>query len=212
MSILENAGVSYGILEEARCTGDPAKQMGNEFLFSELAQTNIEEFNELGVKKIITLCPHCYNSFNRHYPPLGGTYEVIPHSVFIDRLIADRKLTLSESRDRICYHDPCYLGRRNRFFKEPRQVISAVGQLVEMPRHGADSFCCGGGGGNYWAEEEGTRINQARAQEALDTGADYIATACPFCLLMITDGAKKFTEDEKAFDVAELVARQLSQG
>lgn len=207
--ILEEAGVSYGILEESRCTGDPAKQMGNEFMFSELAQMNIEEFNDLGVKKIITLCPHCYNSFNRHYPPLGGNYEVIPHSVFIDMLISSGKLVLQGGAERICYHDPCYLGRRNRFLDEPRRVVEKVGRLVEMPRSGAESFCCGGGGGNYWAEEVGERINQARSKEALDTGADRIATACPFCLLMLTDGLKKFTEEEKAFDIAELVAEKL---
>ncbi|KGO32933.1 MAG: (Fe-S)-binding protein [Desulfoprunum sp.] len=208
--ILESAGVSYGILEESRCTGDPAKQMGNEFMFTELAQTNIDEFNELGVKKIITLCPHCYNSFDRHYPLLGGNYEVIPHSVFINRLISNDKLVLKNSLERICYHDPCYLGRRNLFFDEPREVIRKVGQLVEMPRSGAESFCCGGGGGNYWAEEVGDRINQVRSKEALDTGADRIATACPFCLLMLTDGAKKFTEEQKTFDIAELVAERLT--
>ena len=207
--ILDKAGVSYGILEESRCTGDPAKQMGNEFLFSELAQTNIEEFDALGVKKIITLCPHCYNSFSRHYPPLGGNYTLIPHVVFIEQLIAQKKITPGWSSTTIAYHDPCYLGRRNRIFDEPRQLIGRVGRLVEMPNHGTDSFCCGGGGGNYWAEEVGERINQRRSKEALDTGADKIATACPFCLLMITDGTKKFTEDPKAFDIAELVAEQL---
>jgi len=207
--ILDKAGVSYGILEESRCTGDPAKQMGNEFLFSELAQTNIEEFDALGVKKIITLCPHCYNSFSRHYPPLGGNYTLIPHVVFIEQLIAQKKITPGWSSTTIAYHDPCYLGRRNHIFDEPRELISRVGRLVEMPNHGADSFCCGGGGGNYWAEEVGERINQRRSKEALDTGADKIATACPFCLLMITDGTKKFTEDPKAFDIAELVAEQL---
>ena len=174
--ILNKAGVSYGILEESRCTGDPAKQMGNEFLFSELAQTNIEEFDALGVKKIITLCPHCYNSFSRHYPPLGGNYTLIPHVVFIEQLIDQKKITPGWSRTTIAYHDPCYLGRRNRIFDEPRQLIGRVGRLVEMPNHGADSFCCGGGGGNYWAEEVGERINQRRSKEALDTGADKIAT------------------------------------
>jgi Fe-S oxidoreductase/nitrate reductase gamma subunit len=210
VKILDAAGVSYGILEESRCTGDPAKQMGNEFLFSELAGMNIEEFNEMGVKKIITLCPHCYNSFTRHYPPLGGTYEIIPHSAFIQQLISAGKLMVFAGGETISYHDPCYLGRRNHFLDEPRKVIDAIGKRIEMPRSGMESFCCGGGGGNYWAEEEGTRINQARSREALDTGADRIATACPFCLLMITDGSKKFTEEQKAFDIAELVAERLA--
>ncbi|MBI5588861.1 MAG: 4Fe-4S dicluster domain-containing protein [Deltaproteobacteria bacterium] len=207
--ILEAAGVSYGILEQARCTGDPAKQMGNEFLFNEIARQNIQDFEALGIQKIITLCPHCYNSFTRHYKMLGTTYEVIPHSVLIETLIATGSLQINAGNQTICYHDPCYLGRRNNILDAPRQAVRAVGKLVEMPRHGRDSFCCGGGGGNYWAEEAGVRINQTRAQEALNTGADCIAVACPFCLLMLTDGCKKFTEEQKAFDIAELIAKQL---
>ena len=209
--ILESAGLSYGILEEARCTGDPAKQMGNEFLFNDIAQKNIEEFTEQGINKIITLCPHCYNSFTRHYKLLGAAYEVIPHSVLIDSLIADGRLQIAAGDQSVCYHDPCYLGRRNNIIDAPRRVIRAVGRLMEMPRHGRDSFCCGGGGGNYWAEETGVRINQTRAQEALGVGSDRIAVACPFCLLMLTDGCKKYTDVQKAFDIAELVADQLIQ-
>lgn len=209
VNILDTAGVSYGILEESRCTGDPAKQMGNEFLFTEIAQQNIEDFGSLGVEKIITMCPHCYNSFTRHYPSLGGSYTVIPHPVFIKDLIDSGKIAVKQSELTICYHDPCYLGRRNDIFSEPRRVVSSVGRLVEMRRNRKESFCCGGGGGNYWAEEEGTRINQTRAKEALDTGAGKIATACPFCLLMMTDGLKKYTEEQKAFDIAELVNNQL---
>jgi Fe-S oxidoreductase len=207
--ILEAAGISYGILEQARCTGDPAKQMGNEFLFNEIAQQNIQDFEALGVQKIITLCPHCYNSFTRHYKKLGTTYEVIPHAVLIETLIAAGGIRLDAGTQTICYHDPCYLGRRNNIFDAPRQAVRAVGKLVEMPRHGRDSFCCGGGGGNYWAEEAGSRINQTRAQEALKTETDCIAVACPFCLLMLTDGCKKFTEEQKTFDIAELIAKQL---
>ena len=209
--ILTTTGISFGILEDFRCTGDPAKQMGNEFLFAELAQQNIEDFSTLGIEKIITMCPHCYNSFTRHYPPLGGNYQVFPHSLFLKTLIEIGKLNLSRESKTICYHDPCYLGRRNAIFDDPRDVVNSVAKLVEMPRNRNESFCCGGGGGNYWAEEVGTRINQARAEEALDTGADFIATSCPFCLLMLTDGAKKFTEDQKIFDIAELVALQLEE-
>jgi len=209
VNILQKAGVSFGVLEESRCTGDPAKQMGNEFLFSEIAQQNIEEFTSLGIKKVITMCPHCYNSFTRHYPPLGGLFKVVPHSVFINSLIKSGKLELRNGEQTICYHDPCYLGRRNNIFAEPRNVVSSLGRLLEMPRNRENSFCCGGGGGNYWAEEEGTRINQARAREALDTGAVKIATACPFCLLMLTDGLKKHTDEAKAYDVAELVNLQI---
>jgi len=209
VNILNKAGVSYGILEDFRCTGDPAKQMGNEFLFAEIAQQNIEEFSELGIKKIITLCPHCYNSFTRHYSKLGGDYEVIPHGSMIQMLMDENKIKFDKKPQRITYHDPCYLGRRNGEYEAPRALMSAAGNLIEMPRHKNESFCCGGGGGNYWAEETGRRINQERAKEAFDTKADIIATACPFCLLMLTDGLKKCTEETKAFDIAEIVASCL---
>ncbi len=209
VNILKAANISFGIINDARCTGDPAKQMGNEFLFAEIAQQNIDDFASLGVKKIITMCPHCYNSFTRHYPKLGGNYEVIPHAVFIKMLIDEKKLNFKSSGGKFTYHDPCYLGRRNGVYEDPRKVISSVGTLVEMHRNRNESFCCGGGGGNYWAEETGLRINQQRAKEALDTDADKIAVACPFCLLMLTDGVKKYTEDTRVFDIAELVAKQL---
>jgi Fe-S oxidoreductase len=205
VNILQKAGVSFGVLEDARCTGDPAKQMGNEFLFQEIAQQNISDFMSLSVKKIITLCPHCYNSFTRHYAPLGGFYTVIPHAVMIDSMIQTGKIQLRRQARSITYHDPCYLGRRNTIFDEPRHALSSVGDLVEMNRSGNLSFCCGAGGGNYWSEEEGERINQVRAKEALDTHTEQIATSCPFCLLMLTDGVKKFTEDQKVFDIAEIV-------
>lgn len=208
--LLQAAEVNFGILEEARCTGDPAKQMGNEFLFTEIAQQNIEEFNGMKVKKIITLCPHCYNSFTRHYPKLGGNWEIIPHVSFISQLIDQGRLKLtSNPHEAFSFHDPCYLGRRNRIFEEPRKVISSMAILTEMDRHGKESFCCGGGGGGYWSEETGERINQVRSEEALNTGADKIVTACPFCLLMLTDGVKKFTEEDKVLDVAELAAARL---
>jgi Fe-S oxidoreductase/nitrate reductase gamma subunit len=212
VNILSYAGISYGVLPKPRCTGDPAKQMGNEFLFTEIARENIEEFSDLQIEKIITLCPHCYNSFTRHYPELGGRYEVIPHSVLISRLIASNLLPVSSDGSSFCYHDPCYLARRNHIEEKPRQVLEAIGNLVEMPRSKRESFCCGGGGGNYWSEPSGVRINQVRAKEALDTGTDMIATSCPFCLLMLTDGVKKYTEDNKVFDIAELIDARLRSG
>lgn len=208
VNILHKAGVSFGILEEPRCTGDPAKQMGNEFLFQELAQQNISEFVSLGVTKIITMCPHCYNSLARDYPSLGSPCSAIPHSLFLYALMDSGKLRVTRSSQTITYHDPCYLGRHNRIFDEPRHVLSSAGRLLEMPRNKNQSFCCGAGGGNYWAEETGTRINQARAKEALDTQADVVATACPFCLLMMVDGSKKFTEEQKVCDIAELIDSQ----
>jgi Fe-S oxidoreductase len=209
VNILQKANVSFGIIEDSRCTGDPAKQMGNEFLFAEIAQQNIDDFSSLGIQKIITMCPHCYNSFTRHYPNLGGQYDVIPHARFIKMLIDEKKLNFDSGGGKITYHDPCYLGRRNGLYEDPRKVISSVGTLVEMSRNKNESFCCGGGGGNYWAEETGLRINQQRAGEALDTDADTIAVACPFCLLMLTDGVKKYTEDTRVFDIAELVGSRL---
>lgn len=211
VNILQKAGISFGILEEARCTGDPAKQMGNEFLFQEIAHQNISDFLSLGVRKIITMCPHCYNTFARHYPQLGSPCTAIPHSVFLNSLLQSGKISITRSSQLIAYHDPCYLGRCNNIFGEPRHTLSSVGRLVEMRRNRNLSFCCGGGGGNYWAEETGTRINQVRAKEALDTKADIIATSCPFCLLMMEDGAKKFTEERKVFDVAELVDFHLQE-
>lgn len=205
VKILKKAGVSFGVLRDGRCTGDPAKHMGNEFLFSEIATQNIEEFEKLGVKNIITMCPHCYHSFVHYYPELGGEYDVMPHILFLHQLVRDKRLNIRKTDTRFTYHDPCYLGRHNGIFAQPREIISEVGILIEMPRHGESSFCCGGGGGNYWAEEKGTRINRARAKEAIDTGADLIISSCPFCVLMLTDGVKSYTQDEKVFDIAELI-------
>ncbi len=212
VKILIAANVNFGIIEDPRCTGDPAKQMGDELLFTEMAQQNIMEFSEMEINKIITLCPHCYNSFTHHYPKLGGNYEVIPHAKFILDLIISGKLNLSKTSETICYHDPCYFGRHNDIIDEPRKVISSIGELVEMPRNKKASFCCGAGGGNYWAEETGTRINQVRAGEAFETKAQKIATACPFCLRMLNDGLKKYTDEQKTFDIAELVELHLTKG
>ena len=210
VAILNHAKVSYGIIEEARCTGDPAKQMGDDFMFATLANANIQLFAEHGVRKIITLCPHCYNSFKKYYPPLGAVYEVIPHSVMIRELIRQRRLkTRPGAARKIAYHDPCYLGRHNRIFDPPREILDTLGMIAELPRNRADSFCCGAGGGNYWNEEEGQRISYARAEEAFCKGADALASACPFCLLMLTDGMKMFTDKKMVYDIAELVAQTL---
>lgn len=203
--ILQASGVSFGVLEHARCTGDPAKQMGNELLFVELAQQNIEDFEALGIAKIITLCAHCYNSFTRYYPELGASYQVTPHAVLIQQLIEAGKVQLARSEQRITFHDPCYLSRHNDIESEARRVLSAIGELVEMPRTRKQSFCCGAGGGNYWGGEGGERINEVRSREALDTGAEKIATSCPFCLLMLTEGVSKHAAERRVFDIAELV-------
>ena len=209
--ILNAAGVSWGILEESRCTGDPAKMMGNELLFVELAQANIEEFQELKVAKVITMCAHCFNSFDRYYPELGANWQTIPHSVLIDQLIREGRLIVKrDAAQKITFHDPCYLARHNDIVEETRSVVAAIGELLEMPRNRKDSFCCGGGGGNYWSREGGTaRISDVRVDEALGTGADKVATSCPFCLLMLSSSAAKHTEQRKVFDLAELVVAAL---
>ena len=211
VKILEAAKVSYGILEEARCTGDPAKMMGNEMQFVELAEANIEEFKEQQIQRVITVCAHCYNSFDRYYPELGADWQTIPHSVFIDELIKQGKLQVAhDSGDKITFHDPCYLARHNGIVDAPRNLVSAVGQLIEMPRSKKESFCCGAGGGNYWGGQGGTaRISDVRIQEAIDTGADKIATSCSFCNLMLTSSATKHSEQRIVFDVAELVAEKI---
>lgn len=209
--ILEAAGVSYGILAQSRCTGDPAKMMGNEMQFVEMAQENIGEFRELGVQKVITLCAHCFNSFDRYYPELGADWQTVPHAVLIDELIATGRLQIAErSAEKITFHDPCYLARHNGIVDETRRVVAAVGQLIEMPRAREQSFCCGAGGGNYWGGQGGTaRVSDVRVQEALDTGADRIATSCSFCTLMLDSSAGKHTDTRKVFDVAELVAERI---
>ncbi|MFO1467729.1 MAG: heterodisulfide reductase-related iron-sulfur binding cluster [Steroidobacteraceae bacterium] len=211
--ILDVAGVSWGIIEETRCTGDPARMMGNELQFVELAQANIEEFREFKVTKVITMCPHSFNSFSRYYPELGANWETIPHSALIDRLVREGNLDLKrDAMQKITFHDPCYLARHNDILAQPRGVVAAVGQLVEMPRHGKGSFCCGGGGGQYWSREGGTaRISDVRVAEALGTGADKIATSCPVCLLMLSASTAKHTEQRKVFDLAELVVEALGE-
>ncbi len=208
--LLEVAGISYGILEGLRCTGDPAKMMGNEMQFVDLANANIEEFRELEVRKVITVCAHCFNSFDRYYPQLGGNWETIPHAVLIDRLVRDGKLRPQPSQQKITFHDPCYLARHNDIVDPGRSVVSSLGQLVEMPRSGKDSFCCGAGGGNYWGGQGGTaRISDVRIAEALATGAERVATACSFCLLTLDSSASKHSEERKVFDIAELMVEAI---
>ena len=210
--ILDAAQVSYGILEEPRCTGDPAKMMGNEMQFHEIATANIEAFHEMKVRKVITVCAHCFNSFDRYYPELGGDWQTIPHAVLIDQLISAGRLKVARNdAEKIVFHDPCYLARHNGIVDEPRSVVAAVGRLIEMPRNRKESFCCGAGGGNYWGGKGGhARISDVRAAEAFATGADRIATSCSFCLLMLTSSAGRHSEERKVFDIAELVAEKLS--
>ncbi|NPA31003.1 MAG: (Fe-S)-binding protein [Chloroflexi bacterium] len=213
VKILEAAGVNYAVLgEREMCTGDSARRSGNEYLFYELANANVETLNEVKAKKIITTCPHCLHTLKNEYPAFGGHYEVIHHTQFIEDLIQQGRLQVKpEALGQVTYHDPCYLGRFNHEYEAPRFVVAQVGgDLVEMARSGAKSFCCGAGGAQIWKEEEGTaRINLTRFQEAQATGADTLAVACPFCMIMLNDAAKELKSDMAVKDVAELVAENL---
>ncbi|MDR9458986.1 MAG: (Fe-S)-binding protein [Dehalococcoidia bacterium] len=211
--ILQAAGVKFGVLgEEESCCGEPARRMGNEYLFQMQAMKNIETFKRYGVKKIVVSCPHGYNTLKNEYPQFGGEFEVVHHSQFIAELIKQGRLKLKNGIvQKITYHDACYLGRHNDVYNEPRQVVAALpgAQFTEMERHRGRSFCCGAGGGHMWMEETvGTRISEMRTDQALATQASVIATACPFCLQMFEDAikAKEASDSLKAMDIAELVA------
>ncbi len=218
--LLHTAGVSFAVLGPAEsCTGDPARRMGNEFVFSMLAQQNIETLNEAGVRKIVATCPHCFNTIAREYPQLGGNYEVIHHTQLLARLVADGKIKpVTPIDEKITYHDPCFLGRHNRVFTPPRQIMEQVPgvQAQEMHRCKERGFCCGAGGARMWMEERiGKRINTERIDEALGTDPDTISTGCPFCLVMLGDavaakkGAGEAKESLEVVDVAQLLVRSV---
>lgn len=214
--ILDEAKVSYAVLgQKEKCTGDPARRTGNEFLFDTLAQENVATLNDLGVKKVVTACPHCFNTLKNEYGAFGGQYEVVHHSELIAELIEDERIELDEgAMARVTFHDPCYLGRWNKQYDAPRKSLGAVRrlQVVEMEKSHERSFCCGAGGGQMWMEESlGTRVNMARTEQALETEPDVIGVACPFCMTMLEDGVKASDRegDVKVQDVAEVVASAL---
>jgi Fe-S oxidoreductase len=214
--LLKAAGVNFGILgTEESCCGEPARRLGNEYLFQMQAEKNIEILKNYGVKRIVTACPHGYNILKNEYPQFGGNFEVIHHTELIAQLIKEGKLKIARGKgELVTYHDACYLGRYNGIYKPPRQLIKAVPdiRLKEMERNRRRSFCCGAGGGHMWLEEsEGRRINELRTEQALETGAQAVVTACPFCLQMFEDGikAKEAEEKLKVMDIAELLAKQL---
>ncbi len=215
VKILRTAGISFGILgAEESCCGDPARRMGDEYLFQTLCQKNIETLNRYSVKKILTTCPHGYNAFKCEYPQFGGSYEVVHHTQLIAQLLRDGKLKLrSGDLSRVVYHDSCYLGRYNDIYSEPREILDASGgRRVELARSGQKSFCCGGGGGHTWMEEPpDKRVNVKRVEQIMQSGAGLAATACPFCLVMIEDGLKTKGVEEtlRAKDIAEIVAELL---
>src|SRR5687768_11299186 len=218
-AILNKLEISYAILgKEEACTGDPARRAGNEFLFQMMAYQNIQTLNNYGVKKIVTTCPHCFNIFKNEYPELGGTFDVVHHTTFLQGLINEGRIKLKDSDTfkgrKITYHDSCYLGRGNGIYEAPRKVLEALdAELVEMKRCGKKGFCCGAGGAQMFKEEEPgkTRVNQERADEAIGTGAQIVAAACPFCNTMLSDGVKGAEKegDVQVLDVAELVAASM---
>ncbi|CAB4539693.1 unannotated protein [freshwater metagenome] len=208
--LLQRSGISFSILGPSElCTGDPARRSGNEYIFQMLAMQNIETLNGMGVKKIITQCPHCFNTLANEYPQMGGNYEVVHHSQFLEFLIDSGKLDLSKAKleERVVYHDSCYLGRHNDVYMAPRNVIGSLGgiEIVEASRNGTKGMCCGAGGGRMWMEEStGKQVNIERSQELLRTGATKIAVACPFCYIMIDDGVKAQGVEEDEVKVADI--------
>jgi len=218
-TILHQTGIRFAILgKEEMCTGDPARRAGNEFLFQMMAYNNIQVLNGYGIKKIVTTCPHCFNTLKNEYPALGGTYEVIHHTTLLQQLIDEGKIKLKEGGSfkgkKITYHDSCYLGRANQIYEAPRKVLEALDvELVEMKRCRSNGLCCGAGGAQMFKEEEKgeTRVNWERTNEAIATGASIVAAACPFCNTMMTDGVKVAGKEDNVdvLDVAELVAASI---
>jgi Fe-S oxidoreductase/nitrate reductase gamma subunit len=216
--LLHEAGVDFAILGPLEmCTGDPARRSGNEYVFQQMALQNIQTLNDLGVTKVITQCPHCFNTLANEYPQFGGDYEVVHHSVLLKQLLDEGRLRPKAGNGaKVTFHDPCYLGRHNDVFSAPREVVGAVTtDMVEMPRTGANAFCCGAGGARFWMEEHtGKKVNIERTEEAVATGADVIAAACPFCFVMLDDGVKEIGADEQVAvkDIAMLLAEKSLDG
>jgi predicted flap endonuclease-1-like 5' DNA nuclease len=213
--LLTRAGIDVAILGPSEmCTGDSARRSGNEYLFQMLAMPNIEMLDGMGVKKIITQCPHCFNTLMNEYPQLGGNYEVVHHTQLLESLIASGRLDVSQAtlEERITYHDSCYLGRHNDVYMAPRKVVGSIKgiEIVEMERNGTKGMCCGAGGARMWMEEDiGVKVNDERAAEALSTGATRVATACPFCYIMLDDGVKGAGVEEDQVKVADLAIHLL---
>ena len=209
--LLQRAGVDFAILgPREACTGDPARRMGNEYVFQAFAEQNVATLNEAGVTKIIANCPHCFNTLGNEYPDFGGNYEVVHHSELLARLVAEGRLVPTRDQSlSVTYHDSCYLARHNDVLKPPRDLVAAVGEPVEMARSGKETFCCGAGGAHMWMEERGSAINENRVREAVDTGAQTLAVACPFCTVMLDDGVQSAGSDMRVVDVATLLAESI---
>jgi len=201
------AGVDFAILgPREACTGDPARRMGDEYTFQRLAKENVGTLNEAGVKKIVTTCPHCFNSIGNEYPDFGGHYKVVHHTEFLAELVREGKLNPLAGEQKITYHDSCYLARHNDVRSQPRELVSAVGTAIEMPRNRERTFCCGAGGARMWMEEKrGRPINHERVREAAETGAETLAVACPFCTVMLDDGVRETGAKLQVIDLATLL-------
>lgn len=217
VSLLQKAGVDFAILgDEEGCTGDPARRIGNEYLFQQLARANIEVLSRYRFRRILTNCAHCFNTLANEYPQLDGRYQVVHHTVFLQELVEQGRLSPSRRvEELITYHDPCYIGRYNQIYEEPRSVLSSLpgARLTEMHQHKSKAFCCGGGGGLLWIEERADqRVNNRRSQHAVDTGADTVGVACPFCMIMFQDGVKAVKGERQVAvkDVAELLDEATS--
>ena len=210
--LLKEAGVDFSILGEMEtCNGDPARRAGNEFLFQMMAETNVETLNSIGRQmtlKVITACPHCFHTIGKEYEKYGGKYEVYHHSQVLNKLRQEGKLKIRDFEDKVTFHDPCYLGRIGGETEAPRGALG--GDLIEMERHGTNSFCCGGGGARVWMEEDADkRVNEIRAKEASKTGADCVAVGCPFCMTMMSDGLKSIGDDKQVKDISEIMLENL---
>ena len=211
--LLKAAGVDFAILgPRESCTGDPARRMGNEYVFQGFAEQNVSELNDAGVRKIVASCPHCFNTLANEYPDFGGRYEVIHHSELLASLVREGRLVPERSDAlSVTYHDSCYLARHNDVIAAPREVLGAVADPIEMERSGKRTFCCGAGGAHMWMEERGKPFNEARVREAAATGADTLAVACPFCTVMLGDGVQSAGVDLKVIDVATLLVDSIKE-
>jgi Fe-S oxidoreductase len=208
--LLQAAGVDFAILgPREACTGDPARRMGNEYVFQAYAEQNVSTLNDAGVTKIVASCPHCFNTLAHEYGDFGGDYEVMHHTELLAELVRDGRLSPAGNGKQITYHDSCYLSRHNDVRLEPRELVAAVGEPVEMKRSGKQTFCCGAGGAHMWMEERGKPINEERAREATETGAETLAVACPFCTVMLDDGVRAVGSELRVADVSTLLAESL---
>jgi Fe-S oxidoreductase len=211
VKLLQRAGVDFAILgARESCTGDPARRMGNEYVFQAYAEQNVATLNETGVTKIVASCPHCLNSLGNEYPDFGGRYEVMHHTQLLAELVRDGRLEPARSETEITYHDSCYLARHNDVALEPREIVAAVGKPVEMEKHGKQTFCCGAGGAHMWMEERGSPINEERVRQAAETGAETLAVACPFCTVMLDDGVRSSGKQLRVVDVSTLLLEGVS--